>query len=133
MKTARNLSVVAGGLVVCLILVWFSVSIHGSEITYELKPEIGLPEYKSDAARAIDAYERMIDRYLTLTERSLAAIDRNGQLAVRKLDCIDSKLTKLSARMARIEQALGIQQPVRPAKKNKENPKAGTFDSENRN
>ena len=113
---SRNLLVVAAGLVCCVVVVWLSTSIQGGEKTYEVRPQITLPEYRTDTARAIDAYERLMDRYMGLTERNLTGIGTGLKGVVKKLDSIDAKLTVLSARMARIERVLGIEQPKRPAK-----------------
>ncbi len=115
-KQNKNLLAVAAVLIV-LIAVCFSTSIQGRERSYELKPRITLPEYKTDTARVIGAYERMMDRFMNLTERNLTGIDREVQGIARKLDSIDSRLRELSARTARIEKALGIEQPKKPAKK----------------
>ena len=105
---SRNLLAVAAGLVCCVVLVWLSPSIQGGERTYEVRPQITLPEYRTDAARAIDAYERLMDRYMGLTEKNLTRIGTGLKGVVKKLDSIDAKLTELSARMARIERGLGI-------------------------
>ena len=117
MRTKKNLLAVAAGLIVCVVVVWFSTSIQGSERTYEVRPEIAIPEYRTDAARAIDAYERLMERYMDLTERNLTGIGTDIRGVVKRLDSIDAKLAKLSVRMARIEKALGIEHPKRPAGK----------------
>ena len=116
MKT-RNLLTVATGLVVCMLVVWFSKSIQGSPKTYEVHPEINIPGYGIDAYSAIDAYERLMDRYMGLTERNLVRIERDLGSVVRKLDSIDRKLTELSVRMSRIEKAVGKVGPKPPVKK----------------
>ena len=114
---SRNLLVVAAGLICCVVLVWLSTSIQGGERTYEVRPQITLPEYRTDTARAIDAYERLMDRYMGLTERNLTGIGTGLKGVVKKLDSIDAKLTELSTRMARIEKALGIEQLKRPVER----------------
>ena len=116
-KQNKNLLAVAAVLIVCLIVVCFSKSIQGRERSYELRPKITLPAYKTDTARVIDAYERMMDRFINLTERSLAGIDREVRGIAGTLDSIDCRLRELSARTARIEKALGIEQPKKPVKK----------------
>ncbi len=120
---SKNLLAVAAGLAACIMVVWFSKSIQGGQKTYEVHPQITIPEYRTDAARAIDAYERLMERYMDLTERNLVRIQTNLGSVVRKLDSIDRKLTELSARMARIEKALGTGEPKPPVKK-KPQPKA---------
>jgi hypothetical protein len=117
MKTKRNLLAVVTGLVCCAVVVWFCTSIQGVEKSYEVQPQITVPEYRTDAARAIDAYERLMERYMDLTEGNLTRIGSDIQCIVEKLDAIDAKLTRLCARTARIEKALGLEQPNRPAAK----------------
>lgn len=129
MRMNRILLAVAAGFIVCVTLVWFSTSIHGSEKTYEVRPEIRLPEYKTDTARAIDAYERMMNRYMSLTERNLTSIGIEIRGVAKKLDSIDHKLTELSIRIAKIEKALGIKQAKKPVK---EKPKAETNNPTNK-
>jgi hypothetical protein len=114
MRTNRNLLALAAGLVSCVVLILLSTSIRGGEKTYELRPQVGIPEYRSDAARAIDAYERLMERYMDLTEGNLVGIGADVQSVIRKLDSIDGKLAQLSTRIARIEGALGLKQPPLP-------------------
>ena len=111
MKTKKGLFSVAAGLIVCVVVVWYSGVIEGYEKRYEIRPEIRLPEHRTDAARAIDAYERLMERYMTLSERNFAGINGNLLGVTKKLDSIDGKLTDISVRMARIEKALGIEPP----------------------
>ncbi len=123
MRVNKNLLAVAAAVVCCTIVVWFSTSIQGVPKTYEVRPQISIPEYRTDAARAIDAYERLMERYMDLTERNQSRAAADARDVVRKLDSIDDKLTALCARIARIEEALGIEQP-KPPTKEKHPPKA---------
>ncbi|MGB8225482.1 MAG: hypothetical protein WCE45_01250 [Sedimentisphaerales bacterium] len=120
MSKNKNLLVAGIVLIVCLIVIVFSDSIHGSEKKYEIEPEITLPEYRSDAARAIDAYEHVMNRFMSLTERNFSGINTDVKDISQKLVLIDYKLTELSTRMARIENALGIKQPQEPVEKTSE-------------
>ena len=113
MKTNRNLLAVAAGLAACVVVVWFSTSIQGGERTYEVHPYITTPEYRTDAARAIDAYERLMERYMDLTERNLNRIAADIRGISGKLDSINAGLKDLSTQMTRIEETLGIKQPKR--------------------
>jgi len=88
MKTNRNLLVLAAGLLARVAVVWFSTSIQGSEQIYEVRPQITIPEYKTDTTRVIDAYERLMDRYMDLTERNLSRISTDIQGIVNKLDSL---------------------------------------------
>ena len=117
MRTRKGLFGIAGGIIILVIIVWYSGVIEGYEKTYEIRPEIRLPEHRTDAARAIDAYERLMERYMSLSERSFSGIGADLKGVGQKLDAIDGKLTGLSARIARIEKALGIETPKDEAPK----------------
>ena len=120
---SKNKHVLFAGtiLLVCLIVIGFSSSIQGSNKTYKIKPEITLPEYRIDRDSAIDAYERMMDRFIGLTEDNLAGINTNVESIGKSLVLIDYKLTELSKRMARIEKALGIEETKKQVEKNQKN------------
>lgn len=117
-KTHKGLFGIVTVLVAFVAVLWYSGVIEGDprkyEIRPEIRPEIRIPEYRSDAARAIDAYERMMERYMTLSERNLGGIETDLKSVVRKLDSIEGQLMGLSVRMGRIEKALGIE-PAKPA------------------
>lgn len=117
MITNKNLLAVGVVVVGCITVVWFSTSIQGGLKSYELRPQISLPEYRTDAVRAIDAYERLMERYMDLTERNSMRIGTNLKEVMKKLDSINDKLTELSAGIARIEKTFGIEQPKPPVKK----------------
>jgi hypothetical protein len=89
----------------------FSTAVGVGQKTYRVEPEITVPEYRTDAARAIDAYERLMERYMDLTEKGFKA-GGDMKSVDAKLSAIESKLTELCGRMARIEKALGIEQPL---------------------
>ncbi len=120
MKTNRNLLVVVTVLIVCMVVVWFSTSIQGDERTYEIRPQVAVPYGYTptlDTSRIVDAYERLVQRYMDLTERNLTGISTNVQDIAKRLDSIDAGLTELSLRMSRIEKALGIEKSKSPAGK----------------
>jgi hypothetical protein len=116
MRTKKKLLVVSAGLACCAVVVWFSTSIQGVEKTYEIQPHVTLPEYRTDAARAIDAYERLMERYMDLTEMNMIRVGMDVQDFGRRLDSIDNKLAEICARLSRIEKALDIEQPKPEAK-----------------
>lgn len=118
MKAKRYLFLVAAVIACGLTVTWFSTPIQAVDKNYEVRPEVGIPEYRTDAARAIDAYERLMDRYMQMTERVFTGIDTDVRDVVKRLNSMDSKLTELLARFTRIENALGIAQPT-PATDNK--------------
>ncbi len=114
MRKNRDLLAAVAALTACGIVVWFSASIQGREQTYDLRPEVTIPEYKTDAARAIDAYERILQRFMDLNEKSFSALSTDIKELAGKLDSIDAELTDLSVRMSGIEKALGIKQVKEP-------------------
>ena len=114
----KNLLAVGIVIICCLAIVRYSATTHGNPETYEVQPWISVPQYKTDTVRAIEAYERLMDRYINTTERNSASIDRELEVVIKKLDSINNKLTKLSVRIAKIEKTLGIEES-KLSKKNK--------------
>ncbi len=114
MKTNRNILAVFAVIIACSVVVWLSKSIQGGQKTYEIHPNLTMPEYKTDLVRVMDAYERLMERYLDLTERNQSMVGTELKYVVTTLDSIDGRLAELSARIARIETALGIEQPKSP-------------------
>lgn len=117
MNTNRNTLAVLAVIIACSVLVWLSTSIEGGQKTYEIHPNVTMPEYKTDLTRVMDAYERLMERYLDLTERNLSAFGTDLNYVATKLDSIDGQLIEFSARIARIENALGIKQSKNPLPK----------------
>ena len=111
MRENRNLLVAGAVILVCLAVGTLATSIPGREKSYEVEVT-NSPEYKTDAARAIDAYERLMDRYMGLSEQLILQAGSNCQAVSAKLDLLDSRITELSARLAGIEKALGIKPDV---------------------
>lgn len=110
MKTNRNKLAVLIAIIACSVLVWLSASIEGGQRTYEIHPNVTMPEYKTDLTRITDAYERLMERYLDLTEQNQSLVTEDLKYAVTTLDSINSRMAELTARIARIETALGIDQ-----------------------
>ncbi|PKL49396.1 MAG: hypothetical protein CVV39_03045 [Planctomycetes bacterium HGW-Planctomycetes-1] len=108
MSKNKNLLAVSIVLIICLIVIAFSDSIHGSEKKYRVEPEITLPEYQNDLGRVINAYERMMNRLMDINEKNSAGIDTEVKKITKRLASIDRKLTELSKKTARIEKALNI-------------------------
>jgi len=114
MTRNKNLLALEIVFIISLIVVIFSNSTHGDQKKYEIASEITLPEYQNDLGRVINAYERMMDRLMYMTERNFSSISYDVKDISNKLVSIDSKLTELSARMARIEKTLGVEQSEKP-------------------
>lgn len=121
MRTNRNFLAVAAVLVCCVMVVWLSTSIQGSQKTYEIHPNVNIPEYRTNITRVVNAYERLMERYMDMTERNLTKIEMDLKTTTMKLDSIEAKLTELSARTARIEEALGIEQNKKSVAKGSRN------------
>ena len=111
MKTNRNTLAILVVIIACSVLVWLSTSIQGSQKTYEIQPHLTIPEYKTDLARVMDTYERLMERYMDQMERNQSMVGADLKYVVTTLDSIDGRLTEMFARIARIETALGIEQP----------------------
>jgi hypothetical protein len=109
MKSNRNLMTIAAVTFVCLVVVALAIAIPDKGKFYAVEPEITLPEYKTDAGRAIDAYERLMERYMDLAEGHLLEAGADCQTVASRLDSLDSRLEEVSARLARIEKKLGIE------------------------
>lgn len=116
-KQNKNLLVIGVVLIACFIVIGFSRSIQGRDRSYEIKPEIRLPQYRTDTGRAIDAYERVMDRFMSLTEENLTSVNTDVKDIAKKLVLIDCKLTDISIRMGRIEKFIGIEHSVKPVEK----------------
>jgi sugar-specific transcriptional regulator TrmB len=110
MKSKMYILVVAAVVAACLIAARLAMSIPGKDRNYyAVEPEITTPEYKTDAARAIDAYERLMERYMDLAESNLQQAGADYQVVVSRLDSLDSRLEEVSSRLARIEKKLGVE------------------------
>jgi hypothetical protein len=93
----------------CLVAAWFSTSWGQGRGGYQAETRVyTTPEYQTDTTRAINAYEKLMDRYMDTTERSFSALSTDIKMLTVKLDAMDAKLASLDARLARIEQHLGI-------------------------
>ena len=109
MKTSKSILAVIAVVLCGVIAILFSGSIRGAQNTYEVHPNLSIPEYKTDTVRAIEAYERLMDRYMDLTGSHIATVGMDLRNIVTKLDSIDGRLTELSARLSKIERALNIE------------------------
>jgi hypothetical protein len=115
MRTNKNLLTVTVIIIFFIIIISTFTSIQGSSRIYEVQPYINIPEYRINAGRAIDAYERLMERYMDLVEKNITDINVDIEKAIKKLDSIDENLINLSAKTSRIEKALGIEQPIKPS------------------
>ncbi|MBN1361135.1 MAG: hypothetical protein JW993_11100 [Sedimentisphaerales bacterium] len=111
-KKKSSLAVAA---VVCMAVLWLSTSVGQNRRSYEIEAQVyTTPEYRTDAARAIDAYERVMQRYMDATERNFMEVIGTAGAIADRLDSIDARLAKLDQRLERIERHLGIVPPPPP-------------------
>ncbi|HEX42741.1 MAG TPA: hypothetical protein ENN81_11885 [Phycisphaerales bacterium] len=115
MNSRRYQVVCIALILLCLVLVLLPRTGEGRNRTvYEVRPEVTVPAYRTDAARAIDAYENLMQRYMDLNEKTLLTVNTDIRAIAQRLDSIDGALVDLARRFARIEQVLGIP-PEKPA------------------
>ena len=115
MKSNKRLTIVLALAGVCFLVLWLSASFGQSRRKYEVETQVyGVPEYRSDAARAVDAYERLMERYMDLTERNLFSVSTDVRTIAARLDAVHAEVASVNARLARIEKHLGIQPPPVP-------------------
>ncbi len=117
MSNNKNLLAITAAAVAGIMIVWSFTSIQGSQRTYEVHPQITMPEYRTDAIHTLGAYERLMDRYMDLVEKNLVTIDTDIKSTAKKIESIDVRLEELCERTSRIEKALGIEQPKEPIQK----------------
>ena len=78
MPRNKNLIMLSTALACFVIMAWLCISIRG-ESSYEFGPRITVPAYRTDTARAIDAYERMMERFIDMTGKDLTDIEICGE------------------------------------------------------
>lgn len=123
---AKKFLFASGVVLVCgVVAVCLCPTIKGADKVYEIQPQVSVSGYRTDAARAIDAYERLMERYMDLTEINLIAFSGGIKDVGKRLDSIDAKLAEISERLSRIEKALGIGEPEPPVE-----PKGGIGQSD---
>jgi peptidoglycan hydrolase CwlO-like protein len=71
--------------------------------TYEIETAT-MGEYKTDASRAIEAYERLMDKYMSLNETYLANMSKEISVLSAKVDGINQQLAQISEKLDRIQE-----------------------------
>ncbi|MFA5783434.1 MAG: hypothetical protein WC962_01000 [Phycisphaerae bacterium] len=107
MKTRRNFAFLSVILLACAAFFWLATS-HGVEKEIEVQT-YSLPEYRSDTARAIDAYQQMINRMLDDNQQNWANLQQQLNTINAKLDKIQSDIDGISRQIGRIEEKMGIE------------------------
>jgi len=107
-NSGKKLLIATAVLAFCIVLSLSSTSIEGrSKKTYEIRPEITLPEHKTDTTRFIESYERILQRLIT-NERSRINLTDDISDVNGKLESMDKKLDDILTRLQKIEKALNI-------------------------
>ncbi len=87
-------------LFMCMAAGFFSATLFGSsEKRYEIRPEITLPEYKTDMDRLTDVYERMIDDYIKVMNQDLTQIHIELQNVSEALDTMSDQLETIQRKL----------------------------------
>jgi hypothetical protein len=114
MKSKRRLYLTGLAMIVVVAVVWLSTSMAQVQQRYEVKTRVySTPEYRTEATRAMDAYERMMERYMDVTEKNFEGVSADIGDVASLLESIDAQLTRMDTRLERIERHLGI--PPLPA------------------
>ena len=112
MKSNRRFLLALATVVLVMVVFWLSTSLGQTRKRYEVEAQVySTPEYRTEATRAIEAYERVMERYMDVAERNFVEISGDIGAVATLLDSIDAKLTKLDMRLERIERHLGILPP----------------------
>ena len=99
MKSSQITIPTAAALVLlALVFVLFVLVGHAAEYSRapRVEYEVAVPEYQSDMARMINAYERLSEQYLTLVQQNLAMMDSNDRMILQKMEIIEKKLDELA-------------------------------------
>jgi len=107
--TARQAMVV---LIICAAAFWLGSFSGAANKTYEIRPNVPVA-YQNNTVAVLDAYERLMDKYMSMVQTNLHAMAGDLSQATRQLSAIDRKLDNLAIRIARIERGLNIQ-PAAP-------------------
>ena len=100
----RRMHILAVGAVIVTAIVlvaWSGDEQPGGTVHYEVRPTIRNPQYRSDTARAIDAYERLMERYMDLTQSNLLTL----QTDLREMT---HRMSRLETLVVQLNQTLGV-------------------------
>ena len=112
MKAAKNAWKIALAFVCVIAAAGWLVSSTGAadRTTLEIHPDHYVAGYQSDTVRVMDAYERLMDRYMYMVEENLKSMTTDTGMLIQKLDSIDRKMDALGVRISKIEKALDVPQ-----------------------
>ncbi|MBE0537581.1 MAG: hypothetical protein IH624_18100 [Phycisphaerae bacterium] len=97
-------------LIGCAAALWLGSLSGAANNRYEINADVPLSyQSPSNTVMVLDAYERLMDNYMSLVQSNLNAVSGDVSQSARQLTSIDRKLDSLNVRLARIERALSIQ------------------------
>lgn len=94
----RKIMIFAVVIVIAAVIITATVTAANN---YEVKPEIrySVEGHKTDIERIVNAYEKLMDRYMDLVEQKITTSDE-------KLDDVMAELKEMNQRLIRIEKKL---------------------------
>lgn len=127
MKPNRQTCVAVTAIVFAVVVLALSTSVGQNQRNYEVETRVySTPEYRTDATRAIEAYERVMERYMDATQQNFAGVAADIGAVAARLESIDARLARLDTRLERIERHLGILPPPTAPDPNTPQPPAPT-------
>lgn len=115
MRSNKRTYVAVAAAVIGIVVLVLSTSVGQNRRNYDVEAQVyTTPEYRTEASRAIDAYERVMERYMDATEQGFAGLAADLGAVATRLESIDARLAKLDERLERIERHLGILPPRPP-------------------
>ena len=107
----RPAAYISGLLVICMAAGFFSATLFGGQKRYEIRPEITLPEYKTEMDRVIEVYERMIDDHIKVMNDTMAELRGELKNVSKTLNTMEDSMSELSHQLETIQGRLGITVP----------------------
>ena len=90
-------------LVICVLVFCLGQRSGAADRNYEIRPEIDAGLIQSETVRVVNAYERLMDRYMDLVQSNMVNISRDSKEIIVKLEAIEKKIDSLSERMDKLE------------------------------
>jgi cell division protein FtsX len=113
MGSNRNLWSVIATVALFVIIAWFSTSWGQGTNSYQTETHVyATPEYRTDTTRAIEAYEKVMQRYMDVTEKNFSSLAADMKAVTSQLNAMNAKLTAIDARLAQMEKHLGLAAPA---------------------
>lgn len=108
MRYRRRIVLLSVGIIVLLVSAVWGVETLEKRSTVEVRPVVRTPQYQSDAARAISAYERLMERYMSLTEANLIAAQTDNRELALRLARLETSLVRIEHKIDLLSHALNV-------------------------